>query len=98
MNANNRSSRAARRVRTVQSLTTVIRDELQDAESELYIDGVIRCADEADALRSTSKALSDLEERLVNLMEVLRNIRDSEDNPEYTEFDGLTKEIFHDSQ
>jgi hypothetical protein len=86
-----------------QNLATLLRDELQEAEAELCIDGHIRHADEARALIGASIALDELDEKLINIMQVLGNLRERENNPAHTEFDNLNQiakqeGIFRDSK
>jgi hypothetical protein len=89
MNLNSRSNRASRRVRVAKDLLTIIRDNLQEAEAELYIDGATRNVDEANALTTTRAALDDLEERLVSLSMVLTEANKRDSAPDANEFDGL---------
>lgn len=89
MNANSRANRAARRVRAARDLMTLIKDNLQEAEAELYIDGAIRHVDEASALTLTGDALAEFEERLIALSMLLSDVNKREGAPEANEFDGL---------
>jgi len=103
MNNHSRSNRAARRVRVAQSLSTLLREQLQEAEAELYIDGYIRNVNEANALTTASTALNELDERLVNLVQLLSDLRKCEESPQLTEFDSLAdmakqEGIFRDSK
>ena len=90
MNPNSRANRAARRVRSAKNMLTVIRDELQEAEAELYIDGNIRNVDEANALINAGDTLNMFEESLVSLSMLLTTVNERDLNPQYTEFDDLT--------
>lgn len=93
INAHSRYNRAARRIRSSQQLSTLIKDSLQEAEAELYINGAIPYHEELEALTEAQQALSELDDRLVSLMQVLDIERKQEQNPQYTEFDDLASMV-----